>query len=157
RDDECHHDGLAGSRRHLDGHAWEPLAGEILLDDLAQLGHEAAGLPGAARRAAEPELRSLRPPVELRDPLADVAGASGLVEVHQGLNGLALAEVVAKRLAPREVVVVLEPELEETAGRVAGAGVARPAPGIDCLAQAVDHQGLALAPALDDLPVVLAL
>ena len=32
RDDECHHDGLAGSRRHLDGHAWEPLAGEILLD-----------------------------------------------------------------------------------------------------------------------------
>src|SRR5215218_6538118 len=112
-DAQAHRHRLAGSGRHLDRQAL------------------ALRLAGLDRHAVLGEL----------EKILQTADRLNLGEVDDGLDGLALAEVKAKRRPVVGAVLVGEPETEESARRVGRARVALRPPGVDTRPDAVDGVG----------------
>ena len=82
--------------------------------------------------------------------LGQHAGAGDLVQVDQSLDGFALGEVIAERVAVGRLVLVEEPVFEQPPRGVADAGIVLRPPRVDLGADAGDQRGVAVPPAAGD-------
>ncbi len=157
-DDRHRHDpGLAGAGGHLEGEAAQVLGREILHALAVQFRHVAAELPPAVHRGLELDVVGEQVLLEHRrvglDQLLRVALAGDLDQPDQRLDRLALAEVVAERDGEAgDLVVLLEPVLEQPPRDVGRAGVAGCAPCVDRCADLWHEQQAARSAAGGLLP-----